>query len=426
MLNVLRLIGAIALMVVGTTAAQAQFVTMGGQYTESNGFVVNIPNNQPNVICGAGGNINATPVNDARCHGVRRTIYQPAFGPLNFATPQTGVPTRATVPTIMGGLNAGDTFTVPTGFFGQTPPTFGVNDEAGPVINNAVIWISSGFTGRMPAAARAVNPPASTRIMRKQGNGPIAGQPLRPTGAPAVRNVVMIPPAGSSDTGSVTYTEGPNKFGGTMAVLLDGVADLYIKTAAFDAYFPTAYTPVLGVQHVGDPTVSLMERNAAGWDYGVLGGQIAGVVYGPTGTGISPCPLVLPATPPNCNQPPPFSNYSMKVLDVGNFLPAATSTKKMFPWTTGSVTMVVHAVRGASGTFTETLTGMGYDDDSVSGVRNVGLVAGSYTARTAGTGKELASQVVGINIQFTPEPASAIALFAGVGLLGFAAARRRS
>lgn len=422
MSNVFRLMGAVALVLVATTTAQAQFVSMTGDYTESNGFVVNIPNNQPNVVCGAGGNINVKPTNDARCHGVRRTIYQPAGGALFFATPQTGVPDRLANKTIMGGLAVGDTFTVPTHFFGQDPNPGG--SLGGPVINNAVIWISSAFTARMPAAARNVAPPASTRVMRPQGVGAIPGQPGRPVGAPDTRTVVMVPKPGSNDTGEMLYKEGPNKFGGTMALLLDGVANLYIKTAAFDAFFPSAYTPVLAHQPVGDAPVTFMERNAMGWNYPVLGSQAAGFVHGPTGAGIVECDVNLPATPAGCNdvQAP----LEAGILDVGNFLPVATSTKYAFPWTTGQITAVVHAVRGAQGTFTETLTGKGYDTTAATpGVRNVGLVAGSYTARLAGSGNQLASQIVGINLRLTPEPASAVALFAGVGLLGFAAARRR-
>ncbi len=431
MFSTSRIVGSLVLSLAMTTSASAQFVSMTGEYTESNGFVVNIPNNQPLITCGgttASPNPNLTPTNDARCHGVRRTIYTPGqggpFGDLDFFTPATGVPDRLAVKTIAGGLGTGDQFTVPTSFFGQDPVSPGIS-VGGPVIDNAVIWISSAFTARMPAAARGVGPPASTRQMRAQGTGAIPGQTGRPAGPPAVI-VNVMDNADTSDTGTVTYTEGPNKFGGTMSVLLDGVANLYIKTAAFDAGFPSAYTPVLARQPVGDATVTLMERNGAGWNYPIAGGQAPGTVFGPTGTAIVPCNSALPAAPAGCNVPPNIPPPASKIIDVGNALPAATSTKYAFPWTTGTVVNIVNAVRGPQGTFTETLTGMGYDTTvATPGVRNVGLVAGSYTNRTAGTGVQLASQLVGINLRLTPEPASAVALFTGVGLLGFAAARRR-
>jgi hypothetical protein len=429
MLQALRVLGAIALMVLGTTAAQAQFVSMSGSYHESNGQAVEIPQIGQEIVCGAGGNISAPPSapGDARCHGSRQTIYDPILGPINgYLKPATGVE-QVVTGIVPGGLLKGSTFTVPTGFFGRIPPgALSTNPVEAPVINNAVIWISTAFTAIMPPAGRLISPPASTRVMRKQGNGPIAGQPLRPTGPPAVRNVVMLPPAGSNDTGTVTYTEGPNKFGGTMASLLDGQTLLWIKNAQFDALFPTVYTPVLATQPVGDTAVQLNSRAGMGWDYAVAGAQVAGRIFGLTGTSIVLCNAgILPVSPAGCNVPP-ATFPQPGAVPLGSIAPA-TSIKHVFPWTTGTVTNVVHAVRGAPRTFTETITGMGYDTTAMTvGVRNVGLVAGSYTGRISDTGTELAGQMSGINLRFTPEPGATVALFAGIGLLGLAAARRRS
>lgn len=429
-IQILKVLGAVALlMVLGSSTAQAQYVSMSAEYHEANGRVVNIPHNQPAVICGA--TINTPPaVADARCVGARQTIYQPALGALKYIAPQDGVPNvNGTIP---GGLNVGDTFTIPTEWFKQTPsvvpPPFPV---AGPVVDNAVIWISTAFTARLPGAARLVAPPASTRVMNAQGTGAIAGQAGRPTGVPGVITVAMVPPVGSSDTGDLTYTEGPNKFGGTMSALLDGTSRLFIKSAGFDAFFPTAYTPVLATQPVGNAALMLNERNGMGWDYTVTGGQTFGLIFGLSGTGIVPCAAgVAPATPAGCNQPPATvpNPAPSKGLLLGT-LPAATSVKHVFPWTTGTVTNVVHAVRGAPQTFTTTLTAMGYDTTTATpGVRNVGLVAGSYSARVSGAGgvnKELNTQIIGMNLSFTPEPGATVALFAGIGLLSVMAARRR-
>jgi hypothetical protein len=235
----------------------------------------------------------------------------------------------------------------------------------------------------------------------------------------------MIPAVGSGDTGTVTYTEGPNKFGGTMAALLDGTSRLFIKSAGFDALFPTIYTPVLATQPVGNASVNLAERNGMGWDYVVAGGQASGAIFGLSGTGIVPCASgVVPATPAGCNQPP-ATVPGLGAIPLGP-LPAATSLKHVFPWTTGTITNVVHAVRGAPRTFTQTLTVMGYDTTTATpGVRNVGLVAGSYSARVSGPGSELNNQLIGMNLSFTPEPGATVALFAGIGLLSVMAARRR-
>ena len=77
---------------------------------------------------------------------------------------------------------------------------------------------------------------------------------------------------------------------------------------------------------------------------------------------------------------------------------------------------------------TNTMIGNGHDSTSsfATGLRrNVGLVAGSYSKRTDGTGsQQINAQLSGMNLVFTPEPASAAALLAGVGLLGTMAVRR--
>jgi len=143
-IQILKVLGAVALlMVLGSSTAQAQYVSMSAEYHEANGRVVNIPHNQPAVICGA--TINTPPlVADARCVGARQTIYQPAVGALKYIAPQDGVPNVNG--TIVGGLAVGDQFTIPTEWFKQTPsiapPLPGpgaVFPVAGPVVDNAVI-----------------------------------------------------------------------------------------------------------------------------------------------------------------------------------------------------------------------------------------------------------------------------------------------
>ena len=75
---------------------------------------------------------------------------------------------------------------------------------------------------------------------------------------------------------------------------------------------------------------------------------------------------------------------------------------------------------------------MGFDTigKSVMGApqRNVGLVAGSYSIRTAfppaGPDIQISPQILGLNLKFTPEPGATMALVSGLGLLGFLARRR--
>jgi len=407
-----------ALMVLGTSAAEAQFVEMSGSYGETNGKIVNIPQNPPLTICGAGGNINTPPAapGNAKCKGARTKNAGVPTAPgsvFSYAAPAFGVGVKGGHRVIPGGLLKGSTFTVPPLAFSQDLPP-----QGGAVVNNAVVYLTTTFDARMPGTARAVSPPANTRVMGPQGAVPIAGQTGRPTG-PVV--TVAMSPFGA-DFGSIKYTEGVNKFGGTMASLLDGTATLFIKAAFFDGFFGT---PVMGTQPVGNQDGIFAERGGMGWNYPVTGTQLAGNIVGPA-TVNTPCTGMIPAFPANCNQP--TGALSNIISSAGNFLPPANSVKFVFPWTTGTITQIVTGMRQGQ-TITSTLTAMGYDTTTATpGVRNVGMVAGSYTQRTAGTGMELASQITAVDLTFTPEPGATAALFAGIGLLGLAGirARRRS
>ena len=99
-------------------------------------------------------------------------------------------------------------------------------------------------------------------------------------------------------------------------------------------------------------------------------------------------------------------------------IPKATSVKHAFGLTTGTVSIVVVAPARRPH-FSTTLTGMGYDTVGVSVLggpqRNVGLVAGSYTIRTATT-TEINAQMLGLNLKFAPEPGATVALASGLGL----------
>lgn len=409
----LRVLMMMALIVLGTSVAEAQFVSMTGDYGEANGRIVNIPQNPPLTGCGAGGSLVVPPAapGDARCKGSSLNL-----GAKLYAAPAFGVGVAGGSPiTIMGGLAQGDSFTIPPLAFSQN-----LGDQSGPVVNNAVVQLVTRFQPVLPGTARDVNPPALTRVMRAQGPVPISGQTGRPTGP-----IITVPMAPTGmDTGSIIYKEGVNKFGGTMAALLDGTAELYIKTPGFDVFFPPTFQPVVGIQPVGDPTVAFNERNGAGWNYPITGTQMAGKVVGPAAQNFVPCGTGLPAAPAGCNEITGLTGAI--TLDVGNFLASAASTKFFFPWTTGTVTNIVTGFRNGQ-TITSTITAMGYDTTAATpGVRNVGLVSGSYTRRQSGTGNELASQMIGINLRFTPEPGATVALLAGVGMLGLAAARRRS
>ena len=163
-----------------------------------------------------------------------------------------------------------------------------------------------------------------------------------------------------------------------------------------------------------------------GWDYVVTTAQDAGTLktYG-LGTH-DPLPgglctsMTAPALPPGCNVVVGFDTNG----GPGPFpLPSATAKRHVFPWTTGTVTITVYNDLGPQFTFDRTTTIVGRGHDVTSSVatgrrRNVGLVAGSYSIRTDATGgSQINAQLAGMNLVFTPEPSSTLALLAGVGLL---------
>jgi hypothetical protein len=471
-------VGALAVACLAAATAQAQYVSMSGEYTEANGPIVNIPVNQPLQLCKVAGTGFDPNINDARCRGADDSRGIPG---ITYQQPVSGVPVRDPAqPTVVGGLGVGEEFKIPPFFFSQQPPSGPAIIQGGPVIGAAVDWISSAYYAQMPNVARGLRPNLAangtvtpnldnTRVFKAWPAGPIPGQtgrelePTAMTTGGATQVVHAMNNTGSADIGTMTYTEGPNRFGGTMALLLDGFSDLTVRAfGVFDGYFPTAVRPVVAMQRAGEyasgGATNYNTRNGVGWEVPILGGQGIAPAIGLVNTvGTRACDFgILPPQPVGCNEPvqlpillattlgktvDPTTNPNgltryaansayFKLLDT--IIPPATSTKYVFPFTTGTVAIVVNANRGSNGgTFVETLTGMGYDTVTTAGnVRNVGLVAGSYTNRTSDGNTVLNSQILGMNLQFTeipvPEPGSTVALIAGVGLLAAAARRRRA
>ena len=224
-------------------------------------------------------------------------------------------------------------------------------------------------------------------------------------------------------------------FTGTATILLANTGRLYLAGPNIDAVAP-GLAPVIGTNPVGDGVDTPAVRNAAGWGYTVTGGQDAGLFKGfPTPTSVAPniipqglCTAPLPPpTPAGCNRVVGFDTRGVDIFP----LPSAVSTKFMFAWTTGTVSVMRDATRQpGSVANTLTVTGMGHDFTSVTTggdtVRRVGLVAGSYTKRTDGQGsQQLNHQLAGLNIVLTPEPGATMALLCGVGALGTLVVRRR-
>ena len=152
----LRAALAVAYLVTAASVSQAQQVTMSGEYGERASVSVPIPLNPPKVKCGIPPVPPATedtaPTDNARCPQVSKNPTQaPPFGPgvIGFDQPEKGVPVPgAGVIIINGGLNVGDSFTVPTLAFVQL-----ASHKFSPLVNNpSLIQLDTSLTAALPAA----------------------------------------------------------------------------------------------------------------------------------------------------------------------------------------------------------------------------------------------------------------------------------
>lgn len=495
------------------TASHAAPVAMYGTYGETNGIIVNIPQNPPILPCVPPpltqmypdhtaitgmvfpSNIDLRPTGpkDARCHARNSEFAGTGRGaPSIFNKPVRGVQGARVID---GGLNVGDPFTVPPFAFQQR-----LGKQVGVVLNSVTRQLDTAFTAAMPGTNRQagkqplnavsdgpVGPytlrpvaaqqpvPALTRRFsamnwNNPGNGqnnnanPTPGKPtpfLQRQSADFTFTHVNNPPLANEDI-RVRYQAGPNEFGGTMTLLLDGQGLLWLGPPFLSGKMPNAWKRAAGTQPVGDGVKGYRSRNGDGFDNVHVGQQAPGKIkafftnsnpanaftpmgdphFGPNCTGNNP------PTPTGCNEvngfptwmvPAPtlaiWAPFGVQAGGTVGVLPTANSDKHVFPLTTGTVSIVRVANRpNQGGIQTLTLTGMGYDTVGVTAMgaaqRNVGLVAGSYSVRTeilpTGNNTLINPQMLGVDLKFTPEPAASAALASALGLLGLLASRRRS
>lgn len=486
---------AMAAVAMGASAAHAQTVAMYGEFHESNGIIGNIPQNPPVVGCVPppllaappshltipGGRsvqhlaLRPTGVDDARCHAREAHYVFDAVAVRVFDKPRVGARGARNIDNPAGGLAVGDPFTIPPFAFQQQ-----LGPQVGVVLNSILRQVDTTFIAAMPGIDRnGPNPgplpagsytirtanqlapaPALTRMFspmnwQNPGNGWDNGLPPGDASGRVAANQTVtqtvMGPVNDAERVRLRYAAGPRQFGGTMAMLLDGKGRRYVVPLA--SAIPPALRPVAATSPIapGDQAPGFRRRAGIGWNLTIPATQPPGRIKAFQGNNLTPLglkPIVAPPCtstdplnllPIGCNLINGFDSYmgGIAPLPPGGTLglnPKATSVKHVFGFTTGTVSIVVVGQRNAT-QFSATLTGMGYDTVGVSTLggpqRNVGLVAGSYTARRTGIGTygetvQFTPNLLGINLKFTPEPGATGALVSGLGALAVLGHRRRS
>ncbi|MFK7897732.1 MAG: hypothetical protein AB8G23_17990 [Myxococcota bacterium] len=407
-------LGTAVLLLVGLMPmhAAAQTVAMSGEYGASHGRSVNFPINPPRTVC--------TNTQNARCHygeqlfpTVPSTIVDPLAGPASGV----GVP-GAGIRVIEGGLNVGDVFTLPPGAFRQA-----AGPQFTPIVDNVVVrQLDTSFAFSMPAASRAVGPPPATRVFQPNAwNAPGNGQ----TGRGAANTTPISTGTQATHEITVRYKAGLNAFGGTMAAMQDGEGRIYLEGPVMGSVGNPATMPWIGTNQFGDGILNNpITRFGAGWNYTRMYEHATGIIKNLGGLA-PPCTAATPAAPAGCGLVTNFSGFTIGTI------PAEDVTRHVFAWTTGTVEVLQGGTIGGFPS-EQLLTAMGYDTTSttLSGgtVRNIGLVAGAFTRRTSSLGTPFRNghEIVGLDMQFAPEPGATAALSIGVAGLMLLAARREA
>lgn len=461
--------GSVATLLLGLLAlgppAHAQLVGMAGEYSENASPILHLPMNPPIEDCAAS-EADWLAQNQARCVRREGQFFMLTSAAPVFRAPHHGVygarlatAMTSTLPSVASpgprppGLNPGDPFRVPAGLMKQS---LGLQFYIPP--NNAIRQLDTSVHAMGPAPSRDKNPPASTRVFAANGwlgqdNGASPPVPRSAAAQTIVRTV-------DNETLTLTYTPGPNAFGGTMATLLDGRIRGYREIIFAD--FPSGFRPVVVADRFDDGLTGAKERGGPGWNYTVQDAQASG--YGKA-FGMLPASVLDVVLPERCPAPPatqpsgcnevnfwetpfpgvPPTTVNPEAVSLFNGAPglhlgfggtnAATSTRHAFAWTTGEVRIQRVAVRSGL-TITDSVTARGYDTTTTgpdgTPNRRVGLVSGAYTLRTLALspsfqGPELDGTIVGLDLELTPEPGATVMLAcAVVGLAGLAQRRRRA
>jgi len=386
---------ALAALLMLSAQAQAQYVSMTGEWYSHNGAEVNIPYNPPVIPCTPG------------IGGACITKKTPLIGTANNK-PSYGIPATRT---IMGGVGIGDPFEIePDSFNESSFSRFGAI-----AVNFGVQQINTRFTFQGPPAERMENPPPNTRQFAANawtlpGNGQ--------TGRVASNTTPMTPL--TNGAGTIRYTGGARNFGGTMHMLIRGPGEIYLNGIILGtSSFPTSVRPLIGIVPIGNDTPADPWRNrpaGIGWGHTAMGTQGAGVVRGGAAYA-PPCTIKVPPLPAGCEL----------VINTGftDLFPLSTATSVIhgFAFTTGMVTAIRTGTEGGAPA-TMTLLGNGYDTTTPGGVRNIAMVAGSMQIRTDLRGVGHTPTMAVVELSFVPEPASTTALAIGIAAIGLFHYRR--
>ena len=239
---------------------------------------------------------------------------------------------------------------------------------------------------------------------------------------------------GKELNGLVQYNAGPNAFGGTMMMLLDGGGSLALATGTLMVPPQSPPTPFSGTQQrvclvpIGQPGATGLRNQATGAGYAQLASAFLdgapcfqGVVLSGGGGVQTLGPQLAPG---QFTQMIPTPMGGTFMLDLAS-LPPDRQLVHGFPFTTGSI--VVQNVETLNGQAqTTTFVGAGSLNTSM-GVGNLSLVAGSLGNRVTSPLQSSNFNYVRM-VTFTPEPGATLML--GVALVGIAGAyvlmRRRA
>ena len=125
------------------TVTQAQTIGMSGSYHESNGIIVNIPQNPPTASCD-----NSLP--NARCHR-RQQLFFGAGAPVTEA-PGQGNYGADPIPGTAGHIAVDQAYTSPPPPFSQMLPV-----QVGIVQTSVPVQLDTTYTAVMPGTVRTIN-----------------------------------------------------------------------------------------------------------------------------------------------------------------------------------------------------------------------------------------------------------------------------